>query len=81
MILIGGGLIGLGYAMYYGLQAMGMDAGQAGNWVQLVIFMGICVGWVSTYLFRVATKVGWLLKCMFAGTQLRLETLIWAQLG
>ncbi|KAG2422466.1 hypothetical protein HXX76_015990 [Chlamydomonas incerta] len=28
----------------------------AGNWVQLIIFMGICVGWVSTYIFRVATK-------------------------
>jgi len=28
----------------------------AGNWVQLIIFMGICVGWVSTYVYRVATK-------------------------
>jgi len=58
IFLIGGGLIGLGYAMYYGLQAMGMDAGIAGNWVQAIIFLGICVGWVSTYLYRVATKVG-----------------------
>ena len=33
-----------------------MDAGMAGNWVQLIIFMGICVGWVSTYIWRVATK-------------------------
>uniref|UniRef100_A0A7S0RIX4 Uncharacterized protein n=1 Tax=Chlamydomonas leiostraca TaxID=1034604 RepID=A0A7S0RIX4_9CHLO len=56
IILIGAGLIGLGYALYYGLQAGGMEAGMAGNWVQLIIFMGICVGWVSTYLFRVATK-------------------------
>lgn len=39
-----------------GLQALGMDAGMAGNWVQLVIFLGICIGWVSTYLYRVATK-------------------------
>jgi hypothetical protein len=59
IILIGAGLIGLGYAMYYGLQAAGMEAGMAGNWVQLIIFLGICVGWVSTYLFRVATKVRW----------------------
>lgn len=56
VILIGVGLIALGYALYYGLQAMGMDAGFAGNWVQLIIFLGICVGWISTYLFRVATK-------------------------
>jgi len=54
--LICAGLIALGYALYYGLQAAGMDAGMAGNWVQLAIFVGICIGWVSTYLFRVATK-------------------------
>jgi len=46
------GLIGLGYALYYGLQAIGMDAGMAGNWVQLIIFLGICIGWISTYLYR-----------------------------
>lgn len=34
-----------------------MEAGYAGNWVQLIIFMGVCVGWVSTYVYRVATKV------------------------
>ncbi|GBF91546.1 hypothetical protein Rsub_04286 [Raphidocelis subcapitata] len=56
IFLIGGGLIGLGYAMYYGLQATGMEPGIAGNWVQAIIFLGICVGWVSTYLYRVATK-------------------------
>ena len=50
-------LIGLGVVMYEGLQAMGMDAGIAGNWVQATIFLGICVGWVSTYLWRVANKV------------------------
>lgn len=55
-MLLGGGLIGLGYALYYGLQATGMEAGYAGNWVQLIIFLGICVGWVSTYFWRVATK-------------------------
>jgi hypothetical protein len=58
IIIIGGGLIGLGYAMYYGLQAAGMEAGMAGNWVQLTIFMGICVGWVGSYVYRVGTKVG-----------------------
>lgn len=57
IILIGGGLIGLGYALYYGLQAGGMEPGMAGNWVQLIIFMGICVGWVGSYVYRVSTKV------------------------
>ncbi|GIM02808.1 hypothetical protein Vretimale_7653 [Volvox reticuliferus] len=56
VLIITGGLIALGYGLYYGLQAMGMEAGYAGNWVQLIIFMGICVGWVSTYIYRVATK-------------------------
>lgn len=56
IFLIGAGLIGLGYAMYYGLQATGMEPGIAGNWVQAIIFLGICVGWISTYLYRVATK-------------------------
>jgi len=100
VMLIGGGLIGLGYALYYGLQvsslhamdtlarsiaeivlpypcplvhndvdehlngflaycdlqAFGMDAGMAGNYVQLIIFLGICVGWIGSYLWRVATK-------------------------
>lgn len=57
VIIIGAALIALGYAMYYGLQAAGMEPGMAGNWVQLVIFVGICIGWVSTYVYRVATKV------------------------
>eukprot|EP00878_Enallax_costatus_P020079 GHUV01021210.1.p3 GENE.GHUV01021210.1~~GHUV01021210.1.p3 ORF type:complete len:171 (+),score=63.46 GHUV01021210.1:411-923(+) len=49
-------LIALGVFMYEGLQAAGMSPGMAGNWVQLLIFLGICVGWVSTYLYRVANK-------------------------
>lgn len=51
-------LIALGVFMYEGLQAAGLSPGMAGNWVQLLIFLGICVGWVSTYLYRVANKVG-----------------------
>lgn len=46
----------MGYAMYYGLQAAGLDAGIAGNWVQMLIFLGICVGWVGSYIYRVGTK-------------------------
>ena len=31
---------------------------QAGNVVQITIFLGICIGYISTYIFRVANKVG-----------------------
>lgn len=54
---MGGGIIGFGYALYYGLQAAGVDALVAGNFVQLFVFLGIGVGYISTYLFRVANKV------------------------
>ncbi|KAL6779800.1 CPLD38 [Auxenochlorella protothecoides x Auxenochlorella symbiontica] len=56
VVLIGVGLIGVGYAMYYGLQALGLDAGSAGNWVQLSVFLGICVFWIGSYIWRVGTK-------------------------
>ncbi|PRW05792.1 cytosolic phosphoglucose isomerase isoform A [Chlorella sorokiniana] len=56
VILIGAGMIGAGYAMYYGLQATGMEPGIAGNWAQFIIFVGLCFGWVGSYLYRVATK-------------------------
>ena len=57
VILIGAGLIGAGYALYYGAQAFGVEATAAGNYVQLFIFLVICVGYISTYIFRVANKV------------------------
>lgn len=57
VILLGGGIIGFGYALYYGLQAAGVDSLVAGNFVQLFVFLGIGVGYISTYLFRVANKV------------------------
>ncbi|KAL4852835.1 hypothetical protein ACK3TF_006102 [Chlorella vulgaris] len=56
VIIIGAGLTAAGCALYYGLQAGGMDAAMAGNWAQLIIFVGLCFGWVGSYLFRVATK-------------------------
>merc|ERR1719265_805212 len=56
VLLIGVGLILIGYGLYYGLQSIGVEPGMAGNWVQLVVFLGISVCWVSTYLYRVATK-------------------------
>ena len=27
-----------------------------GNYAQLIIFVGLCFGWIGSYLFRVATK-------------------------
>ncbi len=57
MVIIGVGLIAFGYILYYGLQyGAGMDPGMAGNYVQLIIFIGICFGWVGSYLYRVANK-------------------------
>lgn len=35
-----------------------MEPGIAGNWAQFIIFVGLCFGWVGSYLYRVATKVG-----------------------
>ena len=57
VIIIGFAFLGLGYAMYYGLQAFGMEAGMAGAWVQLVVTLTMMIGWLASYLFRVANKV------------------------
>ena len=57
VLLIGLAFIGVGYALYYGAQAVGIEATTAGNYVQLLIFLIICVGYISTYIFRVANKV------------------------
>ena len=57
MILIGAGLIAFGYLLYYGLQAFGVEQLAAGNLTQLLIFVGLCVGWIGSYVYRVANKV------------------------
>ena len=44
-------------ALNKGLQFAGVDELAAGNIAQLVIFVGICLGWVSTYVLRVVNKV------------------------
>lgn len=38
------------------LQFVGVDPLQAGNVVQLVMVLGLTVGWISTYIFRVSNK-------------------------
>lgn len=38
------------------MQFLGFDPLQAGNVVQLVLVLGLTVGWISTYIFRVSNK-------------------------
>jgi len=47
----------LGYGIYYGLQLFGVEELRAGSIAQLVVFVGILLTWVVTYLFRVGNKV------------------------
>ena len=55
VIAIGVGIFLTGGALYLILQFAGLDTLSAGIWSQ-VIFVGGLVGWLLTYLFRVATK-------------------------
>ncbi|CAN0904018.1 hypothetical protein LINGRAHAP2_LOCUS22842 [Linum grandiflorum] len=56
VILIGVGLTLLGYGMKSGLEFIGLDSFQAGNIVEVVLVLGLTVGWIYTYLFRVSNK-------------------------
>ncbi|KAG6554595.1 hypothetical protein Mapa_003613 [Marchantia paleacea] len=56
VILIGVGLLGVGVGLKYGLEAVGVDSARAGNAVQLIMVLGLTVGWISSYVFRVSTK-------------------------
>lgn len=42
--------------LYFLVQFLGVDPLQAGNVVQLVLVLGLTVGWISTYIFRVSNK-------------------------
>lgn len=55
-MLIGVGITGLGFGMYYGLQSMGMDPIWAGNWVQITFVLGLTIAWVGSYVSRVFNK-------------------------
>jgi len=57
VILIGGGVTGLGFSAYYGLQEFaGFDAQWAGNVVQLTFVMLLTLLWVGSYIQRVFNK-------------------------
>lgn len=56
MLLIGIGVTALGFGLESGLEFVGVDPLQAGNVVQLVLVLGLTVGWISTYMFRVSNK-------------------------
>ncbi|XP_059455626.1 uncharacterized protein LOC132185846 [Corylus avellana] len=56
VLLIGLGLTVFGIGLKTGLEFAGVDPLQAGNVVQLVLVLGLTVGWISTYIFRVSNK-------------------------
>nr|GLL31995.1 uncharacterized protein LOC109161125 [Ipomoea trifida] len=56
VLLIGLGVTVAGYGLKGGLEFFGVDSLQAGNVVQLVLVLGLTVGWISTYVFRVSNK-------------------------
>ncbi|ONK61666.1 uncharacterized protein A4U43_C08F32320 [Asparagus officinalis] len=56
VLLIGLGLTVLGVGLKSGLEFVGVDPLQAGNVVQLVLVLGLTIGWISTYMFRVSNK-------------------------
>ncbi|CAK8579771.1 unnamed protein product [Lathyrus sativus] len=56
VILIGLGVTFLGIGLKSGLEYVGVDPLQAGNVVQLVLVLGLTIGWISTYIFRVSNK-------------------------
>ncbi|XP_057791523.1 uncharacterized protein LOC131008606 isoform X2 [Salvia miltiorrhiza] len=56
VILIGVGLTAAGIGLKSGLEYIGVDPLQAGNVVQLVLVLGLTIGWISTYIFRVSNK-------------------------
>ncbi|KAJ1285848.1 hypothetical protein BS78_03G309500 [Paspalum vaginatum] len=56
VLLIGLGVTAFGVGLKSGLELVGVDPLQAGNVVQLLVVLGMTVGWISTYMFRVANK-------------------------
>ncbi|ESR64834.1 hypothetical protein CICLE_v10009503mg [Citrus x clementina] len=56
VLLIGVGVTVIGYGLKSGLELFGVDPLQAGNVVEVIVVLGLTLGWVSTYIFRVSNK-------------------------
>ncbi|CAM8949078.1 unnamed protein product [Rhodiola kirilowii] len=56
VLLIGAGVTLGGLGLESGLEYAGVDPLQAGNAVQLVMVLGLTVGWILSYVFRVSNK-------------------------
>uniref|UniRef100_A0A7N0RHY2 Uncharacterized protein n=1 Tax=Kalanchoe fedtschenkoi TaxID=63787 RepID=A0A7N0RHY2_KALFE len=56
VLLIGVGATVAGLGLESGLEYAGVDPLQAGNAVQLVMVLGLTVGWIWSYVFRVSNK-------------------------
>ncbi|ERM98246.1 uncharacterized protein LOC18426247 [Amborella trichopoda] len=56
VLLIGLGVTVVGVLLKNGLEFFGVDSLKAGNVVQLVLVLGLTVGWIGTYIFRVSNK-------------------------
>ena len=56
VIVIGLGIVGFGVAAFYALEAAGVETRLAGNFVQFFVVIAMTVGWIGSYLFRVANK-------------------------
>ena len=52
-ILIAFGVFLAGGAVYFILQFFGLSTQTAGIWSQVILVLGVVVGWLSTYIFRV----------------------------
>lgn len=54
ILMIGLALLAIGAAGYWGLQALGLEAVDAGIWTQAGL-VGLLVVWLLSYVFRAAT--------------------------
>ncbi|EFJ21764.1 hypothetical protein SELMODRAFT_176005 [Selaginella moellendorffii] len=56
VLLIGIGITIFGFGLKSGLELIGLDSLKAGNVVQLVMVLGLTVGWILSYVLRVSNK-------------------------
>lgn len=56
VLLICGFFLAAGFGGFWWLEHSGLDAVEAGRYVQVAIVLLMTVGWLGSYLFRVKTK-------------------------